>query len=488
MQGNISLSKSANVSHLRYTQALLAGASLAVLALASPARAGTIIYSDGQSAVAPVAMATDTELNVATGSADQRGTVSGAYHVTKTGDGIPLLSGTGALTLTAADTLVLAEESHVSVDLRANSNQASFSVAGDLTLDGALSVKDVGGFGPGSYRLFNYGGSLTQNGLDIATVPNGSRDKVSVQTAVAGQVNLAARGEQQGPLLFWDGDKQENWDNGKVDGGDGQWRTGGRAFTDAQGVTNGAMSPRPGSVGFGGNAGNVEVYTGTGQVETTGMQFATSGYNLYGDLLTLAAGEAIIRVGDGTAAGANYVATISNRLDGGGRLTKTDLGTLILDGDNNYWGGTEIRQGTLQIGSGGTSGSIVGEVVNNGALAFNRSDATTFDGAISGTGAVHLLDGDLTLTGTNRYTGGTIVDGGILRAGQEKAFVSDTAFTVNGGTLDLNDYSLIMSSLSGTGGLVAIGTATHSLHQNIDTSFAGSLTGSGYFTKGGAVS
>ncbi|MDW6024724.1 autotransporter domain-containing protein [Mesorhizobium sp. BAC0120] len=383
--------------------------------------------------------------------------------------------------------LALGADSRVSVRLGTSSTQALFNVAGNLTLDGRLDVEDAGGFGPGVYRLFDYGGTLTNNGLEIGTVPSGyDSHNLNVQTAMAGQVNLVAADAGYGPVLFWDGDDPAHWDNGKIDGGDGQWRTGGRAFTDAQGMKNGAMNPRPGFVVFGGSAGNVEVYTGTGQIETTGMQFATSGYKLYGDLLTLAAGEAIIRVGDGTAAGANYVATISNHLDGGGRLTKTDLGTLILDGDNTYWGGTEIRQGTLQIGSGGASGSIVGDVVNDGVLAFNRSDATTFDGAISGTGAVHLLDGDLTLTGINRYTGGTIVDGGILRAGQERAFVSDTAFTVNGGTLDLNDYSLIMSSLSGTGGSVAIGTATLSLHQNIDTSFAGSLTGSGWFTKGGS--
>ncbi|WP_181257250.1 autotransporter domain-containing protein [Pseudaminobacter soli (ex Li et al. 2025)] len=383
--------------------------------------------------------------------------------------------------------LSLGAESHVFVRLEAGSDQAPFNVTGDLTLNGTVDVEDAGGFGPGIYSLFNYGGKLTDLAASIRPVPDGyDRGDLSIQTAMEGRVNLVAAGEEHGPLLFWDGDDKANWDNGKVDGGDGQWRTGGRAFTDAKGAENGAMNPRPGFVVFGGKAGNVEVYTGTGQVQATGMQFATSGYKLYGDMLTIVEGEAIIRVGDGSAAGADYVATISNRLDGGGRLTKTDLGRLILDGENAYWGGTEIRQGTLQIGSGGTSGSIVGDVVNNGVLAFNRSDETSFDGAISGTGAVHVLDGELTLTATNSYTGGTIVDGGRLRAGTDGAFFADTAYVVNDGTLDLNNFDLSMSSLSGAGGTVALDTATLSLNQGNDTAFAGSLTGSGYFLKAGS--
>jgi hypothetical protein len=47
--------------------------------------------------------------------------------------------------------------------------------------------------------------------------------------------------------------------------------------------------------------------------------------------------------------------------------------------------------GTLQLGNGGTTGSIVGNVTNNGVLAFNRSDTFTFPSVISGSGSVSQI-------------------------------------------------------------------------------------------------
>ena len=65
---------------------------------------------------------------------------------------------------------------------------------------------------------------------------------------------------------------------------------------------------------------------------------------------------------------------------------------------------------------GGTTGVLsVSTLTNNGTLIFNRSDAYTYSGIVSGTGAVTKQGaGTLTLTGTNSYTGATRVDGGSL--------------------------------------------------------------------------
>jgi fibronectin-binding autotransporter adhesin len=65
---------------------------------------------------------------------------------------------------------------------------------------------------------------------------------------------------------------------------------------------------------------------------------------------------------------------------------------LILAGTANYSGGTTIAAGTLQIGNGGVSGSVSGDIANNGALIFNRSDNLSYSGSVTGTGTLTQLD------------------------------------------------------------------------------------------------
>ena len=86
--------------------------------------------------------------------------------------------------------------------------------------------------------------------------------------------------------------------------------------------------------------------------------------------------------------------------------------------------------GTLEIGVGGTTGVLgVSTLTNKGTLIFNRSNASTYTGVLSGSGAVTKLGGGtFTLSGSSSYTGATAVSGGKLLV---NGHLGNTAVAVN---------------------------------------------------------
>ncbi|EBL5841518.1 autotransporter outer membrane beta-barrel domain-containing protein [Salmonella enterica] len=92
-------------------------------------------------------------------------------------------------------------------------------------------------------------------------------------------------------------------------------------------------------------------------------------------------------------------------------------GTLILNGAMTAKGATVDSGTTLQIGNGGTLGAFNGDIVDNGTLTFNRSDAAAYGSVISGSGnVVKQGGGELTLSNNNSYSGGTTIAEGTLTA------------------------------------------------------------------------
>ena len=171
----------------------------------------------------------------------------------------------------------------------------------------------------------------------------------------------------------------------------------------------------------------------------------------------------------GTIDTQGFTTTIAQGMTGAGSLTKLGAGTLTLTGSNLYTGGTTISAGTLQLGNGGTSGSIVGDVTNNGTLAFNRSDILTFPGMISGSGSVSQIGtGTTILTGNNTYTGGTTISAGTLQLGNGGTSGSIVGDVANNGTLAFNrsDIFTFAGTISGIGSVNQIGTGTTILTAN----------------------
>ena len=171
------------------------------------------------------------------------------------------------------------------------------------------------------------------------------------------------------------------------------------------------------------------------------------------------------------------VAAFGSVVSGGGSVSQIGSGTTVLTGANAYTGGTTISAGTLQLGNGATSGSIVGNVVDNGALAFNRSDTVTFAGTISGTGAVNQIGGGTTiLTADNTYTGPTTIGAGTLQLGNGGTSGGVIGNITDNGALvfDRSDSVTFTGAISGAGAVSQIGSGTTIL--TADNSYTGGTT------------
>ena len=220
-------------------------------------------------------------------------------------------------------------------------------------------------------------------------------------------------------------------------------------------------------------AGNISgsgdlVKDGTGTVNMAGTLTYTGATTvLNGKLVgnTTALGGSVANNGQ-VAFDQSFAGTYNNVISGTGSLLKNGTGTVILTNDNTYTGGTTISGGTLQVGNGGTAGSITGDVVNNGVLAFDRSDGVTLSGQITGAGAIRQLgSGLVSLTGNSgTFTGTTTVEAGSLK-------VNGTL----GGVLDIQTSG----RLQGTGtvgnltmnGIIAPGNSIGTLNVAGDITF-----------------
>ena len=172
-----------------------------------------------------------------------------------------------------------------------------------------------------------------------------------------------------------------------------------------------------------------------------------------------------------------------------GGFTVDGGSTLLLTGTQ---GGTVTTgaTGTFQIGNGGTTGIFTGNLVDNGTLVCNHSDAYTFGGALTGAGMIVKQGAAQLMFGSGyAFTGVTAIQGGSVKLTTPVA--ASTEFDVEGsGQLDLSGSAQKVAELAGASSAasVNIGGGSLTTTQATDTSFAGALVGNGSFTKAAAAS
>lgn len=184
-----------------------------------------------------------------------------------------------------------------------------------------------------------------------------------------------------------------------------------------------------------------------------------------GDIL-IEAGAQI--VADGGAAPVQYDGVISG--DGGYRINEANV---VWTGDHTgFTGQMALYHGAhLTLGTGGSTGSIAGDVVFGGApgtLEINRGNDYLYDGVISGAGNLikngagnYILSADHSMTGNATVNaGGMFVNGAM----------NGVAFTVNDGGL-LGGSGSLGSTTVNTGGTLAPGNSIGTLNINGDLTF-----------------
>ena len=417
---------------------------------------------------------------------------AGAGGIGVVGAGLTLINGStiiGGLSGVGSRTHAIAFTGGTNVlELHAGStivgNVVAASTADTLRLGGAAgSSFNVAEIGPGAqYRgfgIFEKTGSSTWTltGTTAAVTPwriNGGT------LAISSDSNLGA---QSGALTF-DGGALQALSSFALDpsrpiilnGGGGTFNTGAgvtlsapRSIGGHGGLTKigaGTMTLGAANRYTGGttvNGGILALASGSGSLDPAGNLTVNDGiFDLGGNVQTVGAlsgAGGAIALGAGTlTTNSTSNTTLASVITGAGGLVKQGTGTLTLTGNNLHSGGTIIADGVLQVGNGGTTGTLgSGNILNQASLLFNRSDTFTVSNTISGTGSLTKVGaGTMILTAANSYSGGTTVSAGVL---------SGNATSLQGNIL--NNASVVFDE-AGTG------------------TYAGAMSGSGSLAKVGA--
>ena len=405
----------------------------------------------------------------ATGSGS--GSLDAAQNQTLTYNGIIANNsvGTGGMTKTGLGTLTLGGGNTYSGDTWVRS--------GALQIAAANAIPS--GSGKGNLSL-DAGTTLDLNNTNITV--NGLSGSGLVSNTKTGSVTFCAGANDQTSSF-----------GGVIENGNGTTSfnkvgagvltlTGSSTYTGGTTITGGKLSI------------NVSAEIG---LETNPLTISTGAALLASDSFNTSRATIMDGAGGGAggaievAAGKTLDYTSSSTITGSGSLIKTGTGTLLLEGTDTFTGGLYIQAGTLAANSQAALGAVPSPGSN--LYGLHLSDGATFqiqfgswatnrqlelvggaggvanvdvtgsftherDGLVTGAGKLDALGtGTLILTAANTYSGGTIVEHGVLQVnnGSGSATGAGDVTVQNSGTLSglplaLGTYANITGTISGS--------------------------------------
>jgi len=387
---------------------------------------------------------------------------SGTKTISNTG------TGTGELVLSGtlgngAGTLGFTQNSSTSA-MRFSVGSQTFS--GDVLLQNGRIILGVdNALGAGQFKM--EGGEIVSSNTNTRNISNNA--------TLTGTVTMGAAATNTGLINFNGGGKTitligNSTINALSNVAISHNMTGAFSLTkNGSGILSMITTAKPFSGGFILNNGTVLVgdngALGTGTITLNSGTLSASSATARALTNTLQIGGAVV-FGDGTNAGTltfsgpvtltadstitnPTTTTFTGAVGGGFGLAKDGNTLLTLAGNNTYTGTTTINAGTLQIGNGGGSGGLAGNIVNNGTLLIDRTGSSTLAGNISGTGGITKNGtSSLTLNGSNTYAGGVLLNAGTLNIGSATALGTGGNLTIGGANtvFDNTSGSAIISS------------------------------------------
>ncbi len=384
----------------------------------------TTIDAAGTLALTGTGSIADSANLVDNGKFDISGTTGGASIIT--------LSGAGGVSL-GAQTLTLTDASGTFSGVIADGGISGgtgvrFSIAaGSETLSGVITYTGLTTIDLGATLKLVDTGSIADSGDPLV---NGTFDISGVSGGGASVVSLS---------------------------GSGQVILGANTLTlsNAADLFSGVISGTGGlTIGAGGEIlTGANTYTGVTLIDTGATLQLGNGAGL-GVIAGPTTDNGLLVFDGGAASNTIYAKVIT----GSGAVTLAS-GTLGLTGTNTFTGVTTINTGaTLQFGEDTTTGTVAGNVVDNGSAVFDFSGAATMPGAFSGSGSAEIEDGTLLVTVGGALGGAVTIDtGATLQWGNGAA-----AFLVGGGGAVVDNGALVMNFGAGSvGGSIPIsGTGT----------------------------